>query len=110
MKTFERDDWNMDTNTRLNIHRLATKDRSALIRGNLRSGAEKVNMTVSIMIWKYSWTIRLKYGSFHEDPIKVLTLNDLQLPFYVLAIGFSISFVVLVAEWILVLYLKCKRE
>lgn len=60
--------------------------------------------------YKYSWTIRLKYGSFHEDPIKVLTLNDLQMPFYILAIGFIFSLLVLIAEWILMLYLKCKRE
>lgn len=46
----------------------------------------------------YSWQTRLKYGSFYESDFKVFTLTDLQLPFYILAIGFGISGGVFVVE------------
>lgn len=55
--------------------------------------------------YKYAWVIRFRYGSFHEDAFKVLTMADLQLPYYILGIGFTISFVAFVAEWIM----YCKR-
>lgn len=51
--------------------------------------------------YKYAWLIRLKYGAFHEDVFKVLTIEDLQLPYYILAIGFTLSGVAFVIEWIM---------
>lgn len=58
--------------------------------------------------YMYAWLIRLKYGSFHEDPFKVLTMGDLQLPFYILGIGFSISAVFFVCEWVKELANRCR--
>lgn len=58
--------------------------------------------------YKYAWMIRFKYGSFHESAFKVLNLGNLQLPFYILGIGFSISAVVFICEWIKMLSDKCK--
>lgn len=48
--------------------------------------------------YKYAWVIRLKYGSFHENSFKVLTIGDLQLPYYILGMGFSVSLLVFIVE------------
>lgn len=46
----------------------------------------------------YTWIIRKKYGTFHEDDYKVFTMTDLQLPFFLLSIGATVSFAVFLVE------------
>lgn len=58
--------------------------------------------------YKYSWQTRMKYGSFYEDDFKVLTVTDLQLPFFILAIGFGVAALVFVGEWMWRIKEKCQ--
>lgn len=67
--------------------------------------------------YMYSWRIRMKYG-FYEAPgnveqssslsLKVLTIEDLQLPFYILGIGYGISGGIFICEWIKEAWMRYK--
>lgn len=48
--------------------------------------------------FNYTWITLKEHGNFHEDSFKVLTVEDLLLPFFILAIGCCLAAAVFVLE------------
>lgn len=47
-----------------------------------------------------SWANVKKFGTYHEETFKVLTVSDLLFPIYVLATGIALSLTMILIEWL----------